>query len=78
LHLSYTLDNLAKKLGATHCINPKDYDKPLKEVLIEMTGGGFDYTINCTGNAESMVCLDENVVVRSGLLKRVIFAESGI
>ncbi|MED6250933.1 hypothetical protein ATANTOWER_016206 [Ataeniobius toweri] len=27
----------AKQFGATDCINPKDYDKPIQEVLVEMT-----------------------------------------
>eukprot|EP00953_Heterococcus_sp_UTEX-ZZ885_P002673 1959-Heterococcus_DN1.PRE.4 len=27
----------AKEFGATECINPKDYDKPIQQVLIEMT-----------------------------------------
>src|SRR5690606_10735550 len=31
---------LAKTFGATDCINPKDYDKPIQEVIVEMTGWG--------------------------------------
>ena len=27
----------AKEFGATECINPKDFDKPIQQVLIEMT-----------------------------------------
>ena len=33
---------MAEKLGATECINPKDFDKPIQEVIIEMTDGGVD------------------------------------
>mgnify|MGYP000548409581 CR=1 FL=1 len=33
---------LAKKLGATDCINPKEFDKPIQDVIIEMTDGGVD------------------------------------
>src|SRR5699024_5507953 len=29
---------LAKQFGATDCVNPKDYDKPIQEVIVEMTG----------------------------------------
>ena len=29
---------LARQFGATECINPKDHDKPIQQVLIEMTG----------------------------------------
>ncbi|CAH3192979.1 unnamed protein product, partial [Porites evermanni] len=31
---------LAKELGCTECMNPKDYDKPIQQVLTEMTEGG--------------------------------------
>lgn len=45
---------LARKLGATDCINPKDYDKPIQEVIVEMTDGGVDYSFECIGNVEVM------------------------
>ena len=45
---------LAKKLGATDCINPKDYDKPIQEVIVEMTDGGVDYSFECIGNVNVM------------------------
>jgi S-(hydroxymethyl)glutathione dehydrogenase/alcohol dehydrogenase len=45
---------LAKQLGATECINPKDHDKPIEQVLIEMTDGGLDYTFECIGNVQTM------------------------
>ena len=45
---------LAKKLGATDCINPKDFDKPIQEVIVEMTDGGVDYSFECIGNVDIM------------------------
>lgn len=45
---------LAKKLGATDVLNPNDYDKPIQQVLIEKTEGGFDYTFECIGNVQTM------------------------
>lgn len=45
---------LAKKLGATDCINPKDYDKPIQEVIVELTDGGVDYSFECIGNVNVM------------------------
>ncbi|MFM2486083.1 S-(hydroxymethyl)glutathione dehydrogenase/class III alcohol dehydrogenase [Celerinatantimonas yamalensis] len=45
---------LAKKLGATECINPSDYDKPIQEVIIELTDGGVDYSFECIGNVNVM------------------------
>ena len=45
---------LAKKLGATDCINPKDYDKPIQEVIVDLTDGGVDYSFECIGNVNVM------------------------
>ena len=45
---------LAKKLGATDCINSKDYDKPIQEVIVELTDGGVDYSFECIGNVDVM------------------------
>jgi len=45
---------LAKKLGATECVNPKDHDKPIQQVLVEMTDGGVDYSFECIGNVQTM------------------------
>ncbi|WP_417445929.1 S-(hydroxymethyl)glutathione dehydrogenase/class III alcohol dehydrogenase [Kangiella sp.] len=45
---------LAKKLGATDCVNPKNYDKPIQEVIVEMTDGGVDYSFECIGNVNVM------------------------
>ncbi|WP_227674685.1 S-(hydroxymethyl)glutathione dehydrogenase/class III alcohol dehydrogenase [Psychrobacter jeotgali] len=46
--------DLAKKLGATDCINPKDYDKPIQDVIVELTDGGVDYSFECIGNVDVM------------------------
>ncbi len=45
---------LARELGATDCINPKDYDKPIQEVIVELTDGGVDYSFECIGNVNVM------------------------
>jgi S-(hydroxymethyl)glutathione dehydrogenase/alcohol dehydrogenase len=45
---------LATKLGATDCVNPKDYDKSIKDVIVEMTDGGVDYSFECIGRADTM------------------------
>nr|WP_200797248.1 S-(hydroxymethyl)glutathione dehydrogenase/class III alcohol dehydrogenase [Microbulbifer donghaiensis] len=45
---------LARKLGATDCINPTKYDKPVQEVIVEMTDGGVDYSFECIGNVNVM------------------------
>lgn len=46
--------DIAKTLGATDCLNPKDYEKPMNEVLVGMTKWGVDYTFDCTGNVNVM------------------------
>lgn len=46
--------DLAKKLGATDCINPTLYDKPIQDVIVELTDGGVDYSFECIGNVNVM------------------------
>ena len=46
---------MAKALGATDCLNPKNSDKPLVDQIVEMTdGGGVDYSFECVGNVDLM------------------------
>lgn len=45
---------LARSLGATECINPADFDAPIQQVVVEITGGGADYSFECIGNVEVM------------------------
>lgn len=45
---------LARSFGATDCINPQDYEKPIQQVIIEMTGWGVDHSFECIGNVNVM------------------------
>ncbi len=45
---------IARQLGATDVVNPKDYDKPIQDVIIELTGGGVDFSFECIGNVKVM------------------------
>lgn len=45
---------LARQLGATDCINPKEYDLPIQDVLVDITDGGVDYSFECIGNVDVM------------------------
>ena len=45
---------MAKALGATDFVNPADYDRPIQEVLVELTNGGVDYSFECIGNTKVM------------------------
>ncbi|MDY7559367.1 S-(hydroxymethyl)glutathione dehydrogenase/class III alcohol dehydrogenase [Pseudomonas sp. 10B1] len=46
--------DIAKQLGATDCINPKDYDRPIQEVIVDLTDGGVDFSFECIGNVQLM------------------------
>ncbi|MBM7061042.1 S-(hydroxymethyl)glutathione dehydrogenase/class III alcohol dehydrogenase [Pseudomonas sp. UL073] len=46
--------DVAKDLGATDFLNPLDYDKPIQDVIIELTDGGVDYSFECVGNVQLM------------------------
>jgi len=49
--------DVAKKLGATDCVNPKDIgdSKSVQQYIVgTMTQWGCDYTFDCTGNVDVM------------------------
>ncbi len=46
--------DIARELGATDFVNPKDYDKPIQDVIVEMTDGGVDFSFECVGNVQLM------------------------
>jgi S-(hydroxymethyl)glutathione dehydrogenase/alcohol dehydrogenase len=45
---------MARDMGATDCVNPKDYDRPIQQVVVEMTGWGVDHSFECIGNVNVM------------------------
>ena len=45
---------LAEKFGATHFVNPAEVEGDLVSYLVELTGGGADYSFECIGNVEVM------------------------
>jgi S-(hydroxymethyl)glutathione dehydrogenase/alcohol dehydrogenase len=45
---------LARRFGMTHFVNPKDVKGDLVAHLVELTGGGADYSFECIGNVEVM------------------------
>jgi len=46
--------NLAKSLGATDCINPRDHAEPIQDVIVKLTDGGVDFSFECIGNVDVM------------------------
>ncbi|KAH1094771.1 hypothetical protein AAZX31_14G146300 [Glycine max] len=51
----------AKKFGVNEFVNPKDHDKPVQQVIAEMTNGGVDRAVECTGSIQAMVSAFECV-----------------
>ncbi|MGH7037349.1 MAG: S-(hydroxymethyl)glutathione dehydrogenase/class III alcohol dehydrogenase [Stellaceae bacterium] len=45
---------LAEKFGLTHFVNPKEVKGDLVGHLVELTGGGADYSFECVGNVALM------------------------
>ena len=44
---------MARKFGMTHFINPKGVDN-LVDAIVQLTGGGADYSFECIGNTTTM------------------------
>ena len=45
---------LGRKYGMTHFVNPKELTGDLVAHLVELTGGGADYSFECVGNVDLM------------------------
>ncbi|WJX57774.1 hypothetical protein P8452_43299 [Trifolium repens] len=46
--------DIAKNFGVTEFINPKDHEKPIQQVISDLTDGGVDYSFECIGNVSMM------------------------
>jgi S-(hydroxymethyl)glutathione dehydrogenase / alcohol dehydrogenase len=45
---------MARKFGLTHFVNPKEVAGDLVPYLVDLTGGGADYSFECVGNVDLM------------------------
>ncbi|XP_054998317.1 alcohol dehydrogenase E chain [Sorex araneus] len=45
----------AQEVGATECISPRDFQKPIEEVLKEMSGGGVDFSFEVIGRLDTIM-----------------------
>ncbi len=52
--LNTAREPLARKFGLTHFVNPKEVKGDLVAHLVELTGGGADYSFECVGNVQLM------------------------
>ena len=51
--LNPTREEWGRKFGMTHFVNPRDHDDVVAH-LVELTGGGADYSFECIGNVTTM------------------------
>src|SRR6187431_399610 len=54
IDLNPAREAMARRFGMTHFVNPKDVKGDLVAHLVELTGGGADYSFECIGNVEVM------------------------
>jgi S-(hydroxymethyl)glutathione dehydrogenase/alcohol dehydrogenase len=45
---------LGERYGMTHFVNPKEVEGDLVPYLVDLTGGGADYSFECIGNVNTM------------------------
>jgi S-(hydroxymethyl)glutathione dehydrogenase/alcohol dehydrogenase len=45
---------IAERFGMTHFVNPKEVEGDLVAYLVDLTGGGADYSFECIGNVATM------------------------
>ncbi|MEX2248990.1 MAG: zinc-binding dehydrogenase, partial [Parvibaculum sp.] len=47
-------EGLARQFGMTHFVNPKEIKGDIVGHIVELTGGGADYSFECIGNVNTM------------------------
>ena len=47
-------ESWGKKFGMTHFVNPSEIEGNLVDYLVDLTGGGADYSFECIGNVDVM------------------------
>ena len=45
---------LAEQFGMTHFVNPKEVEGDIAPYIVDLTGGGADYSFECIGNVNTM------------------------
>jgi S-(hydroxymethyl)glutathione dehydrogenase/alcohol dehydrogenase len=55
IDLNSDREHLGKKFGMTHFLNPNNFEESkLQEKILDITGGGADYSFECIGNVKVM------------------------
>ncbi|KAL1322026.1 hypothetical protein AAHE18_14G167100 [Arachis hypogaea] len=82
LALILTARNLIQNFGVTEFINPKEHDKPIQQVIVDLTDGGVDYSFECIGNVSVMraalECCHKEFALHSTVYTIHTFFSSGL
>ena len=54
IDLNPAREELARRFGLTHFVNPRDVAGDLVAHIVELTGGGADYSFECVGSTQLM------------------------
>ncbi|XP_074128855.1 alcohol dehydrogenase 1-like [Sminthopsis crassicaudata] len=57
----------AKAYGVTDCLNPRNFKKPIQQVVMEMTGLGADFTFEAIGTTDTMIAALESCNMSYGV-----------
>jgi S-(hydroxymethyl)glutathione dehydrogenase/alcohol dehydrogenase len=66
---------MALEMGCTDVVNPTKFNKPIQEVIIDMTDGGVDYSFEAIGKTSVMVTPSQITFV---VVNLSISVESGV
>nr|GEU71294.1 hypothetical protein [Tanacetum cinerariifolium] len=69
----------ASSLMVTEFVNPKDYKKPIQEVIAKMTNGGVDRSVECTSHIDAMIsafeCVHDELELEKFITHEVPFSK---
>lgn len=68
-------EEVAKSFGISEFVNPRDHDRSIQNVLVEMTDGGVDFSFECIGKVDTMRAALESC--HKGWGKSVIIGVAG-
>ncbi|WOL10652.1 alcohol dehydrogenase class-3 [Canna indica] len=64
--------DITKNFGVTEFVNSKDHDKPIQQVLVDLTDGGVDYSFECISNVfimrAALECCHKNLSMLNSIL----------
>lgn len=67
---------IAKKLGATNCVNPRELDMPIADYLKQNFQGGVDFSFECIGLVETIKQAYDSIIIGHGVCVLIGIAPS--